>query len=112
MIIAIPLEDGNLCPHFGHCPKFALFQTDPKSKTIIGTHEIDAPPHEPGLLPNWLAERGVNLVICGGMGARALDLFKQKEIDVVTGAPVKPPSFLVETYLMGSLITSSNCCDH
>ncbi len=73
MIIAVPLEDGKLCPHFGHCAKFALIQTDDKN-AITARRDIDAPPHEPGLLPNWLHERGVNLILCGGMGPRALEL--------------------------------------
>ncbi len=112
MIIAIPLDDGKLCPHFGHCSQFALVQVDPAAKTITGRRDIDAPPHEPGLLPNWLAERNVNLIICSGMGARAMELFAQKEIKVIAGAPPEMPEKLVSEYLAETLRSGSNSCDH
>lgn len=112
MIIAIPLEAGKLCPHFGHCGSFALIQTDAENKNIVTRRDIDAPPHEPGLLPNWLNERGVNLIICGGMGPRALELFAQKGIEVIIGAPVKEPEQLVLAHINGTLKTSTNTCDH
>ena len=51
MRIAIPVADGRLAMHFGHCEKFALLDVDTDEKKIIKKEEIDAPPHEPGLLP-------------------------------------------------------------
>lgn len=112
MIIAIPVENGKLCSHFGHCPAFALMQIAPDGKSVAARRDIDAPPHEPGLLPNWLYERGVNLILCGGMGPRALELFAQKGIEVVTGAPMETPEALVSAHFAGTLKTSPNSCDH
>jgi len=112
MIIAIPLADGKLSLHFGHCEKFALFQIDPQAKEVKGKREIDAPSHEPGLLPTWLAERGVNLVICGGIGVRAKELFKQKNIEIIIGAPDEAPEAIVSNFLSGCLKTGANICDH
>lgn len=112
MIIAIPVENGKLCLHFGHCPSFALMQIAPDEKTIVARRDIDAPPHEPGLLPNWLFDRGVNLILCGGMGPRALEMFAQKGIEVITGAPVLMPEELVTAYFSGTLKTSPNSCNH
>ena len=94
MIIAIPLEDGKLNPHFGHCASFALIQTD-AANAVTERRDMEASPHMPGLLPEWLDKRGVTLVIAGGMGERTLDLFAQKGIKVVTGAPVDMPERLV-----------------
>ena len=89
--IAIPLEDGILCSHFGHCQQFAII--DAETITITGETLITPPPHEPGLLPGWLAEKGVTDVIAGGMGQRAIDLFNQQNINVFVGAPIKPPNY-------------------
>lgn len=111
MIIAIPLEDGKLNPHFGHCASFALIQTD-AANAVTERCDIEAPPHVPGLLPEWLSERGVNLVIAGGMGARAVDLFGQKGVTVVTGAPVDTPERLVAAYFRETLKTTANACNH
>jgi wyosine [tRNA(Phe)-imidazoG37] synthetase (radical SAM superfamily)/predicted Fe-Mo cluster-binding NifX family protein len=112
MRIAIPLADGKLAPHFGHCERFALIDVDPPSKTILKREDIEAPPHQPGLLPPWLAERGVQLIIAGGMGQRARGLFGGHDIQVVVGAPSETPERLAADYLAGTLQLGANICDH
>ena len=112
MKIAIPLADGKLTAHFGHCGQFALVSVDPESKTITGTELLTPPPHEPGVLPAWLAEKGASVIIAGGMGQRAQMLFSENNIEVIVGAPVETPEQLVETYLAGTLKAGENICDH
>jgi ATP-binding protein involved in chromosome partitioning len=112
MRIAIPVENGILAQHFGHCDRFALIDVDPAAKRITGASEIDAPEHQPGLLPPWLKERGVNVVIAGGMGGRAHSLFEAASIEVFTGAPAAPPAALVQSYLNGTLVDGGSLCDH
>lgn len=108
--IAIPLEDGILCSHFGHCQQFAII--DAETNNITGETLVTPPPHEPGLLPGWLAEKGVTDVIAGGMGQRAIDLFKQQNINVFVGAPIKPPKDLANDLLNDTLSAGANYCDH
>lgn len=112
MKIALPIAEGVLCMHFGHCEKFALVDIDAGGKKIVSRSDVDAPPHQPGLLPGWLAERGVGLVIAGGMGSRALGFFKQYNIQVITGAPAEAPEKVVADFLDNRLKTGSNVCDH
>ncbi|HQL01302.1 MAG TPA: NifB/NifX family molybdenum-iron cluster-binding protein [Smithellaceae bacterium] len=112
MKIAIPLAEGRLAMHFGHCASFALVDIDPQTKKIIKTEELAAPPHQPGLLPPWLAERGATMIIAGGMGQRAQQLFAQQGIQVVVGAPPETPEKLVVDFFAGTLITGANTCDH
>jgi ATP-binding protein involved in chromosome partitioning len=112
MKIAIPLADGKLSMHFGHCERFALVEVDPSLKKIVQREDLEAPPHEPGLLPKWLAERGANLIIAGGMGQRAQDLFCEQGIEVIIGAPAETPENLVNSYLAGILKGGENVCDH
>ena len=112
MKIAIPLANGKLAMHFGHCERFAIVDVDPEAKRILQREDMDAPPHEPGLLPPWLAERGVNMLIAGGMGQRAQDLFAQRGIKVLVGAPAGTPEHLVGEYLAGTLRAGENACDH
>lgn len=112
MKIVIPLADGKLSMHFGHCASFALVDVDLAQKKIIKQDELKAPPHEPGLLPKWLAERGANLIIAGGMGQRAQALFCEHGIEVVIGAPADTPENLVNAYLAGTLQSGDNVCDH
>jgi Mrp family chromosome partitioning ATPase/predicted Fe-Mo cluster-binding NifX family protein len=110
MRIAIPVTKGRLSMHFGHSEQFALI--DVEKGRIAGSETVDAPEHEPGLLPEWLGERKTNLIIAGGMGSRAKSLFREKGIEVLTGAPCDPPEQLVETYLEGDLVLGENTCDH
>jgi len=91
MKVALPVAQGRLCMHFGHCEAFAVFNVDKASKSVASTEYFDAPAHEPGLLPRWLAEKGVNCVIAGGMGSRAQQLFAENGITVITGAPAGAP---------------------
>ncbi len=109
-IFAIPLEKGILCSHFGHCDQFAI--VDVEEDSISNEKWITPPPHEPGLLPAWLAEKGVTNVIAGGMGQRAIELFYKEKIEVRVGAPQEKPRKLVNDYLKNTLVTISNSCDH
>jgi len=108
--IAIPLENGILCSHFGHCQQFAIIDAD--IEKISAAQLITPPPHEPGLLPGWLAEKGVTDVIAGGMGQRAISLFNSEKINVFVGAPVKSPEELANDLLNNRLESGANYCDH
>ncbi len=110
--MAVPIENGRLCNHFGHCETFALLDVDMEKKTILRREDIPAPPHEPGLLPGWLQERGVNRIIAGGMGSRAQGLFAERGIQVIVGASPGDPETIVRSYLDDTLVTGQNVCDH
>ena len=110
MKFAIPTVEGKLCLHFGHCQKFVIVGVE--SDKIVSVEEITPPPHQPGLLPRWLNEKNVNVVIAGGMGMRAQNLFTQNNIQVITGANSEDPKKLVEDYLSDTLQTGENACSH
>ncbi len=108
--IAIPLENGKLCPHFGHCEQFAIIETE--NEKIIKESFLTPPVHQPGLYPSWIAQFGVTDIIVGGMGQRAIDLFNQQKISVFVGAPMKESHDLVADFLKGQLDVGANYCDH
>jgi predicted Fe-Mo cluster-binding NifX family protein len=110
MTIAVPVSNGRLSAHFGHCDQFALFRVE--KKAVAQRDDLAAPPHAPGLLPQWLKEKGANLVIAGGMGRRAQELFRSSGIEVICGAPGAEPQKIVASYLAGNLTTGENACDH
>ncbi len=112
MKIAIPVAEGKLAMHFGHVSQFDILTVDPDTKTISGSESHTPPPHEPGVLPAWLHEMGVNLIIAGGMGQRAQQLFTQNDIQVVVGAPSEAPETLVQFWMDGTLVSGANACDH
>ena len=112
MKIAVPIVDGRLSAHFGHCEQFAILEADEQSKDTLKKSMHEAPSHEPGLLPRWLHELGTDVIIAAGMGQRAQQLFAQNGITVVVGAPAETPEELASAYLSGTLQAGKNICDH
>ena len=110
MKFAIPLSDGKLTAHFGHCQEFALI--DVEDKQIKNKEILVPPPHEPGVLPKWLSDLEANVIIAGGIGYRAISLFNERGIKVITGAPELEPEELVSNYLNNKLVAGDNLCDH
>jgi len=112
MKIAIPVTGGKLSSHFGHCEEFAFVDVDLEKKTIVSIELLPPPAHEPGVFPGWAAEQGANLIIGGGMGSRAQDLFREHGIDVMVGAPIDTPEVIIAAYLAGTIQSGTNACDH
>ncbi|MBW2631726.1 MAG: P-loop NTPase [Deltaproteobacteria bacterium] len=110
--IAIPVVEGHLSAHFGHCEEFAIFDVDFENKKIVRQEKAPSPPHEPGLLPRWLAEKGVNIIIAGGMGTQAQQLFANSGITVSVGASAGDPEKLIISYMDNALELGDNTCDH
>jgi len=110
--IAIPLANGRLAMHFGHCAQFALVDVDETTREHRGTTVLEAPPHEPGLLPRWLHEQGAQVIIAGGMGQRAQQIFAEKGIRVIYGVPSDTPESIAKAFLEGTITSGQNLCDH
>lgn len=107
---AIPVENGKLCTHFGHCQQFAIVNVTNEDK--MEESYIAAPPHQPGLLPKWLGEMGITNIIAGGIGQKAINLFHQQNIEVTVGVPSNSPKEIVKDWYANSLQTGVNACDH
>jgi len=75
--IAIATESGYVSAHFGRCPAYTL--VDIENGKVVGQQDIPNPGHSPGFLPGYLSEKGVNVIIAGGMGPRA-QAFSPKRI--------------------------------
>ncbi|MCI1683973.1 MAG: ATPase [Bacteroides sp.] len=108
--IAVPLEKGVLCGHFGHCESFAMI--DVENDKIVAEKEIVPPAHEPGLYPKWIKEQGATDVICGGIGEKAKQLFAGQGVELHIGVPVKPAKELVMDFIAQTLQTGTNSCNH
>ena len=112
MRIAIPLSGEELSPHFGHSDRFLFVDADLQQGKILGKQTEKAPDHAPGVLPAWLAERRVDVVIASGLGARARDLLAAASVQVLTGVSAIDPEILVSDFVNGRLETGTNACDH
>lgn len=109
--IAVPVdENGILDGHFGHCKFFALISVE--DKNIVAEEKVTPPPHEPGVLPKWLAEQGVTDVLAGGMGHKAIQIFNYNDVNVFVGVPKLAAQELVTGFLNETIEFSANYCDH
>jgi len=110
--IAIPMASSRLCMHFGHCEEFAFFEVDEKAKRIIKMEKLVPPPHEPGVIPRWIAENGAKIAIVGGMGPMAQQILAQMGVTVIAGVQADTAENIVNAYLSGKLECGINVCDH
>jgi predicted Fe-Mo cluster-binding NifX family protein len=107
---AVPTVGQLLTPHFGRCDQFAIIETE--DNNVINIDFVEPPVHQPGVYPAFLAGKGVSVIISGGMGHKAQDLFRQNNIEVYMGVLDGSPRNLVEQYLNNQLQTGQNLCDH
>lgn len=108
-IVAIPTDGKNVSEHFGHCPLFYFFTVE--DEKITKKEFIENPGHKPGFLPRFLHENGANCILAGGMGTRAINLFKENDIEVITGVNGSLEK-VIDQYINGNLLTEGNICDH
>lgn len=107
MKIAVASDNSKVTEHFGHCEGFVIYDTE--KDQIIKAETIANPGHKPGFLPNFLHEKGVNVIISGGMGGGAIDIFNERNIEVIVGASGEARA-AAEAYLKGELKSTGSVC--
>jgi predicted Fe-Mo cluster-binding NifX family protein len=107
MKIAVASENQTVTEHFGHCENFQIF--DVENNQIVKNESIPNPGHKPGFIPNYLHELGINVIISGGMGGGAIDIFNGHNIEVIVGA-TGPSKVAAEEYLKGNLKSTGSVC--
>ena len=108
--VAFPTNDGEtVSEHFGHCRMFAL--ADISDGKVVAVNSVQAPAHAPGVFPRFLGEQGAHVIITGGMGKTAVDLFGAQNIQVILGASGSIRETL-DVYLQGDLYSRGSVCDH
>jgi len=114
--IALACEDnqglsGQMSQHFGRCPYYLI--VDVEGDEIKKTDSVNNPyynNHVPGMVPQFINEQAVNVMIAGGMGPRAIDMFTNLGIGVVTGA-IGNVGNVLQAYLRGE-ISGVEPCEH
>ncbi|MHC1720326.1 MAG: NifB/NifX family molybdenum-iron cluster-binding protein [Clostridiaceae bacterium] len=105
--IAVASENEMVTGHFGHCINFNIYESE--NCKIVKSQSIPNPGHRPGFLPNFLNDIGVNVVISGGMGGGAIDIFNEKGIEVIVGASGEA-KIAAESYINGTLESTGSVC--
>lgn len=107
MKIAVACEREMVTSHFGHCECFNIYEAE--GNKIVKSSSVQNPGHRPGFLPNFLNDMGVKVIISGGMGQGAVEIFNEKGIEVITGA-VGEAKAAAEEYLKGNLKSTGSIC--
>lgn len=107
MKIAVASEGKIVTEHFGHCEGFYIFTV--QGKKISSREYVQNPGHKPGFLPNYLNDLGVNVIISGSMGGGAIEIFNEKDIQVVVGAAGDAEE-TVDRFLAGKIKSTGSVC--
>lgn len=107
MKIAVAAMGTAVAGHFGHCENFIFFDT--QDGKILSEQSVPNPGHRPGFLPNFLADHGAQVVIAGGMGGGAVDIFNERGVQVIVGAQGDART-AVQAFLAGELVSTGSVC--
>ena len=108
--IAVPMENGRFSAHFGGASRFAFYEVDEATRTIVSAAIAVPPAHERGAFPMWIKEQGASVILVGGMGPRAVQIFQHHGIETVLGIEGGEPEAVVRAYLDGTLVASGRGC--
>lgn len=108
MKIAVSTESGHVSAHFGRCPVYTLVEVE--AGRVAARREIPNPGHQPDFLPGYLSELGVSVIIAGGMGPRAQELFAEKNIKTFIGVQGRVDE-VIDKFLRGELEAGRDLCD-
>jgi predicted Fe-Mo cluster-binding NifX family protein len=109
MKVAISTDGDSVSAHFGRCEGYTIVKIE--NNSIISKKVISNPGHQPGFLPQFLKEKGVDYIIAGGMGPKAVELFNQAGIKVILGVTDKVDDVL-DKFLKDELKEGDSLCEH
>ena len=115
MKIAMASEDdlglkGLLSPHFGRCPFYTLVEVqDGEVKEVEVVRNPYYMAHAPGVVPEFIRSLGADVIIAGGMGPRAIEMFAHFGIEAVTTGASIPLEEVLQGYLEGRIKGVESC---
>jgi len=107
-IVAVSVDNKNVSMHFGRCEKYCLYEI--QDEHIVKKTEVKNPGHEPFFLPKFLSEKRVDVLITGGIGPRAIELFKKLNIKIITNVEGKTEK-AISDYLSGKTKEETQPCE-
>ena len=110
MKIAVTYDNGNIFQHFGKTENFKIFEVE--NGAIISSEVVGSNGAGHSALAGFLADAGVDVVICGGIGGGAQEALSEAGIKVCAGVS-GDVNEAAESYVNGTLeCTSEGNCDH
>lgn len=107
MLIAIATDGGYVSPHFGRCQTYTM--VDIENGYMVKKEQVANPGHAPGAIPEFLNRKGATKIVCGGIGARATELFGQYGIEIIAGVDDRVEN-VIERLMKGTLAGGDSLC--
>ncbi|WP_026652538.1 NifB/NifX family molybdenum-iron cluster-binding protein [Butyrivibrio proteoclasticus] len=109
MKLAVTHENGQVFQHFGHTEEFKIYEIEDGKVVSSEIMSTEGSGHE--ALAGLLDDKGISVLICGGLGGGANAALTEAGIEVFSGATGSADE-AVEAYLKGELENSGVNCDH
>ena len=109
MKIAVTYDNGNIFQHFGKTENFKVYEVE--DNKVVSSEVIGSNGTGHGALAGLLAEQGIDVLICGGIGGGAQNALAEAGIQLCSGAQGNTDE-AVEAYLKGELVSAGTTCDH
>ncbi len=110
MKIAVTYDQGMVFQHFGHTEEFKIYEIENDeiiAETIVSTNGAGH-----CALANFLANSGVDALICGGIGGGAINALTNAGIEIFPGV-MGEADFVVNEFIAGILAFNPNTkCNH
>lgn len=109
MKIAATYDNGNIFQHFGKTEFFKVYEVE--DNKVVSSEVISSNGTRHGALAGLLAEQGISVLICGGIGGGAQSALAEAGIELCSGAQGDADT-AVDAYLKGELVSTGVNCDH
>lgn len=108
MKIAIAADGKIVSGHFGHCEGFEMYEVE--DGKVLNNEFVKNPGHRPGFLPVFLKDNNVDIIISGGMGGSAQELFNENKIETIVGVEGNCDD-IIKDYMAGKLKSTGEFCE-
>ena len=109
MKIAVTYDNGNVFQHFGKTESFKVYEVE--NNQVVKSEVIGPNGTGHGALAGLLADQGIDVLICGGIGGGAQAALAEAGVELCSGAEGDTDA-AVEAYLKGELTSAGATCDH
>ena len=109
MKIAVTYENGNIFQHFGHTGQFKVYEVE--DGKIVSSQVMGSEGNGHSALAALLEDKGIDVLICGGIGGGAQAALEERGIELCAGASGSADE-AVDAYLRGELENTGANCDH
>lgn len=108
MKVAVASINGMISSHFGQSETFEIYEVNQNELSFIESKK--APEHTHGSLPNFLVSSDIELLICGNLGVRAIQILNANGVDVLSGAEGYVDD-VINQFAKGTLVSKNLTCN-